>query len=128
MYFGDRYATPGKAEIDDRRRVTRHSLIYYLMVWDRKTKKLLGHLVDINSGGFMLISEKQIQPGKSFDLEIRWNTPEGKELKIPFKAESRWSSVDANPAFFDTGFQLLGPDEKVLDPIQKVIETCGFPE
>lgn len=128
MYFGDRYSTPSRTEIDDRRRVTRHHLIYYLMVWDRKNKKLLGHIVDINSGGFMLISEKEIQPGQTFDLEIHWKTPEDKLLKIKFQAESRWSSVDANPAFFDTGFQLLGPDEKVLDPIQKVIETCAFPE
>ncbi len=128
MYFGDRYATPGKAEIDDRRTVTRHHLIYYLMVWDRKAKKLLGHIVDINTGGFMLISEQEIKPGGTFDLEIRWENPEGKKLKLQFKAESRWSAPDVNPDFFDTGFQLQGSDEKVLEPIQKMIKEYGFPD
>jgi hypothetical protein len=127
MYFGDRYATPGKAEIDDRRTVMRRHLIYYLRVWNLKSKKLLGHIVDINSGGFMLISEKEIKPGQNFDLEIRWKNPDDQEIKIRFKAESRWSSNDVNPSFYDTGFQLIGSDEKVLKPIHKMIEEYGFP-
>jgi hypothetical protein len=125
MYFGERYNS-SKVEIDDRRAVMRRHLIYYLRVWDVSTNKLLGHIVDINTGGFMLISEQQIEMEKSFDLEIRWNTPDGDELKIQFKAESRWSSNDVNPDFYDTGFRLLGPTEDVLEPIKKVIEEYGF--
>jgi hypothetical protein len=125
MYFGERH-NPVKTEDDDRRAVMRRHLIYYLRVWDRKTKKLLGHIVDINTGGFMLISEKEIKPEQAFDLEIRWTPPEGKDIKIQFKAESRWSSNDVNPAFFDTGFKLLGRNEKVLEPIRNMIEEYGF--
>jgi hypothetical protein len=104
----------------------RRHLIYYLRVWDRKTKQLLGHIVDINTGGFMLISEQEIKPEQTFDLEIRWNTPDDKNLKIEFQAESRWSSNDVNQDFFDTGFKLLGQDEKVLEPISEMIEEYGF--
>ncbi len=125
MYFGERH-NPVKDSNNDRRTVMRRHLIYYLRVWDRKTNKLLGHIVDIHSGGFMLISEKEVKPEKTFDLEIRWSTPEGKDIKIRFQAESRWSSNDVNLAFFDTGFRLIGPADDVLDPIRNMVEEYGF--
>ncbi len=127
MYFGERH-TPVKIENDDRRTVMRRHLIYYLRVWDLKTNKLLGHIVDINAGGFMLISEKKIEPEKTFDLEIHWNTPDDEKIRLQFQAESRWSSNDVNPAFFDTGFKLVGPIDDVLDPIRKMIDEYGFQE
>lgn len=125
MYFGERYNT-SKTESDDRRAVMRRHLIYYLRVWDKKSNTLLGHIVDINTGGFMLISEKKIELEQKFDLEIHWKSPEDEEIKIDFKAESRWSSNDVNSAFFDTGFRLLGPTDDVLEPIKKMIEEYGF--
>ncbi len=125
MYFGERH-TPVKLENDDRRTVMRRHLIYYLRVWDLKSDKLLGHIVDINTGGFMLISEKRVEQNKEFDLEIRWNTPDDQEIKIQFQAESRWSSNDVNPAFYDTGFKLVGPSDDVLEPIRQMIEEYGF--
>lgn len=125
MYFGERH-NPSKVESDDRRAVMRRHLIYYLRVWDKNSDKLLGHIVDINTGGFMLISEKKIELEQTFDLEIHWKSPEGEEIKIDFKAESRWSSNDVNSAFFDTGFKLLGPTDDVLEPIKKMIEEYGF--
>ena len=125
MYFGERYS-PSKAENEDRRAVMRRHLIYYLRVWDRNSKKLLGHIVDINTGGFMLISEQQIEPEQTFDLEIHWSTPDDTEIKIPFRAESRWSSNDVNSAFYDTGFKLLGPTDDVLEPIKNMIDEYGF--
>ncbi len=125
MYFGERH-NPTKGANNDRRTILRRHLIYYLRVWDLKSNKLLGHIVDINSGGFMLISEKEIVPERSFDLEIRWNTPEDEDIKIKFQAESRWSSKDVNPVFFNTGFSLTGPSDDVLEPIRKMIEEYGF--
>jgi PilZ domain len=125
MYFGDRNQ-PKATTSDDRRSVMRRHLIYYLRVWDVKADKLLGHVVDINADGFMLISEKQVEPEKTFDLEIRWNTPDEKKINIQFQAESRWSTNDVNPSFFDTGFKLIGPTDDVLEPIREMIEEYGF--
>ncbi len=125
MYFGDK-TQPKATTSNDRRSVMRRHLIYYLRVWDVKANKLLGHVVDINADGLMLISEKQIEPGKIFDLEIRWNSPEKKKIKIKFQAESRWSTNDVNPSFFDTGFKLIDPVAGALEPIREMIEEYGF--
>ncbi len=125
MYFGDKHQ-PKKLDDSDRRTIKRRHLIYYLRVWDLKTDKLLGHIVDINTGGFMLISETQIEPNQNFELEIRWKAPDEQEIQIQFQAVSRWSSNDINPAFFDTGFELMEHVEDVLEPIREMIEEYGF--
>jgi len=125
MYFGEKH-NPSDIDNDDRRTTKRRHLIYYLRVWDLKTEQLLGHIVDINTGGFMLISEKQIEPDQTFELEIRWNTPDKEELRIQFQAISRWSTNDVNPAFFDSGFELIGAVEEVLEPIREMITEYGF--
>ncbi len=125
MFFGEKLqSTTGDS--DDRRSIRRRHLIYYLRVWDLNTDQLLGHIVDINTGGFMLISEKPIEPDQTFRLEIHWNTPDDSKIQIQFQATSRWSSNDINQAFFDTGFELIGQVEDVLKPIREMIEEYGF--
>ncbi len=130
MYFGKRYDTApqGDTVVDERRGIMRRHLIFYLRVWDTKTDQLMGHIVDINTDGLMLISEQQIETGKEFELEIRWQTPDGRPEVIRFLAESRWSDNDINSAFFDTGFQLVNPSEETLNPIREVIREYGFGE
>jgi len=129
MYFGKRYQNAASDEEEkgaERRTVLRRHLIYYLRVWDVKEDQLLGHIVDINTDGLMLISEKPIPTKQAFELEIRWSTPDGDTQKLTFKAQSRWSNNDINAAFYDTGFQLIDPDDDVLDPIKEMISEYGF--
>jgi hypothetical protein len=45
----------------ERRHLKRRQLIYYLSVEDIDTGRTLGHLVDVNRGGIMLISPEPIQ-------------------------------------------------------------------
>jgi hypothetical protein len=128
MYFGKKYETapPGGSVADERRAILRRHLIYYLRVWDTATDQLLGHIVDINTDGLMLISEQPIDTGKPFDLEIRWQDMEGAPETIRFSALSRWSNNDVNSAFYDTGFQLVDPSEEILEPIRQMIRQYGF--
>ncbi len=128
MYFGKRYqnAVTDEEKGLERRTVLRRHLIYYLRVWDTVKDELLGHLVDINTDGLMLVSEKPIPTKKTFKLELRWNTPEGEEQHLRFDAESRWSNNDVNAVFYDTGFLLKSTDETILEPIKEVIEEYGF--
>ncbi len=130
MYFGKKYETAQRGDnvTDERRAIHRRHLIYYLRVWDTATDKLLGHIVDINTDGLMLISEQPIKTGRPFDLEIRWQNTQGEPENLRFSAVSRWSNNDVNSAFFDTGFQLIDPSKEVLDPIRLMIRQYGFGE
>lgn len=128
MYFGKKYQNNPQAEpsADDRRAMRRRHLIFYLRVWDVNSGEMLGHIVDLNTEGLMLISEKPIEVGKIFELEMRWQNSEGEAEQIRFDAQSRWSNNDVNDDFYDTGFQLIAPSETVLAPIQTVISQYGF--
>ncbi len=130
MYFGKRNqnaVTDGEEGLN-RRTVLRRHLIYYLRVWDIEKDQLLGHLVDINVDGLMLLSEKPIPTKEDYKLELRWNSPEGAAQSLRFNAESLWCNNDVNPVFFDTGFRLNNTDEAILEPIKQVIKELGFTE
>jgi hypothetical protein len=110
----------------NRRMVKRRHLIYYLRVWDLDSEKVIGHVVDLTPEGIMLISDQQIETGKEFNLEIRWDDPEGESKKINFRAESRWSKPDVNASFYDTGFMITEGAGEAFVPIQDMIDRIGF--
>lgn len=115
-----------KPEGANRRTVQRRHLIYYLRVWDRDADKVLGHVVDITPEGIMMISDQQIESGKQFNLEIRWDDPDGEAKIIRFRAESRWCKRDVNASFYDIGFMITEGAGEAFVPIQDMIDRIGF--
>lgn len=111
---------------NNQRKVARRHLIYYLRVYDQETKALLGNLVDISTRGIMLVSDQPLEIGKRFSLRMYLpETVEGSR-EVEFSAESRWCQNDANPDFFDTGFELLDPAPQFLEAVDKLIDDCLF--
>ena len=111
--------------MSERRDDKRHNLIYYLRVWDVEEGELLGHLADLTTGGFMLVSEQPVEVGKEYALEVQWED-EGEPREIRLRAQSRWSNNDANPAFYDTGFRLVDTATDALFPIEDLIADMSF--
>lgn len=110
----------------NQRKVARRHLIYYLRVFDRDSKELLGNLVDISTRGIMLVSDHPLEVGKSFHLRMYLpETVEGSR-EVEFTAESRWCQNDANPDFYDTGFELIDPAPQFLEAVDKLIDDCLF--
>ena len=56
--------------MNEKRKLNRRHLIYYLRVFDRDTSILIGHLVDITAEGIMLISEDPIETDNIFQLKM----------------------------------------------------------
>jgi hypothetical protein len=110
----------------ERRGTERRHLIYYLRTWDTTNNRLLGHVVDINTGGFMLISEEPIAIGSEYRLEVRLPNPQGDLQTMRFRAICRWSNNDVNKSFFDSGFQILEKDSDAVRTIQQMINDYGF--
>jgi hypothetical protein len=110
----------------ERRSIARRHLIYYLRTWDTTNNRLLGHVVDINTRGFMLISEEPIPGGSEYRLEVRLPNPEGNLQALRFRAVCRWSNNDINKQFFDSGFEILEQDSDAVRMIQQMINDYGF--
>ena len=56
--------------MSEKRKHRRVNLLYNLKVYDLKTTKYLGHLVDISSGGFKMLSKAPVRPDKEFHFRI----------------------------------------------------------
>ncbi|MEJ1297623.1 MAG: PilZ domain-containing protein [Candidatus Sedimenticola sp. (ex Thyasira tokunagai)] len=129
MYFGKQptnsYSTD-RVDDEERAFAKRHNLIYYLKVWDLSNDILLGHLIDINTDGLMLVSNQPIKIDQEFEIEIRWEDPDEQFKNIRVNACSRWTGSDKTPSLHNTGFQLIRPSEEVIAGIQEVIREYTF--
>ena len=110
----------------DRRKLKRRHVIFYSRVFDRNSGALLGHLIDINEAGLMLISEKPIETNLSYHL--RMDLPErnaGKAFLI-IDAQCLWCKPDINPAFYNAGFKVINMAQDDVDLINNMVDEYGF--
>jgi hypothetical protein len=110
----------------DKRKLKRRHLIYYLRVFSMPTTELLGHLVDITPEGVMIIGEKPVPIEQDFVLHMDLPSEIMGQESIEFKARSRWSRKDVDPSFYGTGFQLLDVPAEDVHIIRRLIKDFGF--
>ena len=112
--------------MQDRRKLKRRHLIYYLRVFDRRSGDLLGHLVDLTTAGIMLISESPIPADHAYACRMVLPGQGDDQREVTFEAHSIWSKRDVNPAFYATGFRLERPDPEAVAAIEGLIAEYGF--
>jgi hypothetical protein len=91
----------------ERRVNPRRYLKSYLQVLDRNTENIVGHLVNINHNGAMMISERPISDDTS--LRLRLVLPEKFEGNdtIDIRSRSVWCQQDRfNPELYASGFKI----------------------
>lgn len=108
------------------RSLKRRHLVYYLEVYDADANELLGHLVDLTTTGFKLVSKQRIPTNR--DYRLRMLLPEGyfAQKELCFEAKSLWSSNDINPDFYDTGFSAPKLELKTQNIIRDLVEQISF--
>ena len=113
----------------DKRTLKRKHLVYYLKVYDRKTNKLIGHLVDVTTEGIMLIGKDKIDKNTLFQmrLDLNENKKNTDKNEIWFDAESVWSSKDVNlSGFYDTGFRLINVPKEDQQKMEQWFQNSWF--
>ncbi|MDD5758569.1 MAG: PilZ domain-containing protein [Desulfobulbaceae bacterium] len=108
------------------RQLKRRHLIYYLEVFDQKTGKLLGHLVDLTVKGIKLISKEKITPNQSFSLRMIMPEEYCPQKEVRFAAKSTWCGEDVNPDFYATGFNTPDLAEDTRRLFMILINQVGF--
>ena len=112
--------------MDERRKHKRRNSIFYIKVYDKETGKIVGRLVDITTGGMMLVSEKPIEIGTVADFRMPLPEKIRNIEEISFNAQSVWNGPDVNNEFFDTGFQFIEPSLETIDLICDSFEDHIF--
>lgn len=111
--------------MQEKRKLKRWHLIYYLQVRDRHTSKAIGHLIDLNEEGMMLLSEAPLERDRIFHLQMTLPEEIGMS-NWEFDAKSLWSKPDINPNLYTTGFHLLNVLPEDVGTIECLIDDYGF--
>jgi hypothetical protein len=111
---------------DERRKFKRRYIMYYSRVFDRRTGRVIGYIVDLTPDGALIISEEPIEPDTVFRL--RMDLPEDMNDKsfLFFEARSRWCQRDVDPNFWDIGVQLTQIEAEDTALIERLIAEYGF--
>ena len=112
--------------MQEKRKLRRRHLVYYLRVFDRNTGQLIGYLVYITPDGIMLMNEDGIETDTIFQFRMALPAEVFVKGQLDFDAKSLWCERDINPDFFDTGFQLLNVSEQDIDIIKHLISDYGL--
>jgi hypothetical protein len=105
---------PGKHILimKERRKIYRKPLHYFTHVYDRKTRQLIGYLVDVSPSGGQLVTEKEI-PLESL-LYLQVDLPAAFEQKIlDITSRVIWCETDPGSDLFNTGVEWVNLEPEV---------------
>lgn len=112
--------------MDERRKSQRRVLYRYLEVFEGKTKRPVGRLINLTPEGMLLMCEKAI--GQNAPLKLRINLPAGvwDSKAITVEGECRWSGQSYNPDYFDAGFKFTKVPEAASEAIDLMLRFQAF--
>ena len=118
--------TMEKISANDRRKLKRQSIAYYMLVMDATTNKTIGHLVDITSKGFMMDTQYEFPMNKVYRLRLDTTADVADKSFIEFTAMSKWTAPDAvELGLFDIGFQIMKIAPSDADIVNRIITKYG---
>jgi hypothetical protein len=114
--------------MQERRKYPRKDLLLFANVYDSKSGKIIGTLLNITLEGAMVLSENRVDANNTMELHIKLPENFVQKNELVFTASSRWCGPDINPEFFDVGYQFANVNEDDRQIIQAIIEKYGFKE
>jgi len=112
----------------ERRKYPRKDLLLFANVYDSKSGRIIGTLLNITLEGAMVLTESKIDQNNEMELHIKLPENFVKKNELVFTANSRWCAPDINPEYFDVGYQFANVSEEDRKIIQAIIEKYGFKE
>jgi hypothetical protein len=110
----------------ERRNKDRKDFSYYMRLTDVDTGELVGHLVDISTGGFKLDSQKTLPLEKVYRFHLDLTSEVATKPFMVFKARSKWCQTDPfDPFVFNVGFELVEITPGDLDIFKRIVEKYG---
>jgi hypothetical protein len=114
--------------MQERRKYPRKDLLLFANVYDSKSGKIIGTLLNITLEGAMVLSENRVDADNTMELHIKLPENFVQKNELVFVASSRWCGPDINPEFYDVGYQFANVSDEDSQIIQAIIEKYGFKE
>lgn len=101
-------------------------LFYYLKVFDARTGRLLGHLVDMTGEGLMLRNREPLPVDRNFAIRMELPAAVEGQTDVVLEARSVWCRPDANPDYYGVGFRLIAVPRSCRSLLRSMITKFGF--
>ena len=112
--------------MNERRNLERRDFSFYMQLLNDETQELVGHLVDISSGGFKLDSQTPIPLNKDFRFRMDLTSEVAEKPTMTFLARSKWCQSDPlDPFVYNVGFQLINIAPGDLEIFNRMMENYG---
>ncbi len=110
----------------DKRKLDRREFTYYMPVTNDVTKKIIGYLSDISTGGFKLDCNKQVPVGQEFRLSVELTADIADKTTMVFIARSKWCHPDfVDPTTYNVGFEIVNMSSSDMLIFQRMFEKYG---
>jgi hypothetical protein len=106
----------------EKRSVSRVEARNEIDVFDVSTGEPLGKLVNVSSGGFMLLGNSVIKPNQLFQLRLVFSQPINGCNAVECGAESLWNNSASQASYHWTGFQIIDLSEEHAAVLEEFIE------
>ncbi|RKX27011.1 MAG: hypothetical protein DRP45_02135 [Candidatus Zixiibacteriota bacterium] len=110
----------------DARALQRKQPICYLRVFDRNSNRMVGRVIDITTEGVRLVSETPLPENTT--VQLRMPMPEAVQpgLQVSFDADVKWSGLDINPEYIDTGLMMTDITDADRLAIHRLVRSYAF--
>jgi hypothetical protein len=109
--------------IQERRKLKRKSLTYYMLVLDANSREMVGHLVDLTPKGLMMDSQKPLPLEREYHLRLDTMPDVADKNYIKFTARTKWCLPDVvEPYLYDIGFSITDIAQHDAEIIRKIAE------
>lgn len=112
--------------MSESRKESRKKFSYYMQLTDAVTRKLVGHLADISTGGFKLDSEQPIPVDTEYRFHLALTGEVASKSYMVFQARSKWCQSDPiDPFVYNVGFHIIEmtPEDRTI--FTRVVERYG---
>jgi hypothetical protein len=93
---------------------------------DTQTQELVGHLVDVSTGGFKLDSPKPLPLEKDYRLHLDLTSEVASKPFMVFRARSKWCQSDPlDPFVYNVGFQITEIAPTDMEIFNRIVEKYG---
>ena len=109
--------------MDERRRENRKYLNYFSRVIEQESGAVLGYLVDMTTGGALLVGNYPLDPNTP--LRIRIDLPEGlfQQEHLDLDVLAVWCHPDGDPELYRTGLRLMNTAPKDLLILTRLLSS-----
>jgi len=110
----------------ERRHEERKDFSYYMRLIDTQTQELIGHLVDVSTGGFKLDSPSPLPLEKDYRLHLDLTSEVANKPFMVFMARSKWCQPDPlDPFVYNVGFKMIDITPSDIEIFNRIVEKYG---